>query len=262
MARRIHVANANAFLKHPCRLLQHPTTPLIPRLSLFSVLQILVFRHFMSQRPWSSPPPKQEIAERFFQGDLSPANDDFIPCNHMADVWLLPFVLPLPIAVIGTGIFLGIALIHNPENLVQMYEGFMALDRKGKTRTIVLALIPTIFAIVMAIACIWTVQSGLLALREWLRERKTGQYRYGLLLTKDYLAVRTLDSPNNQTPLILGRREISQFRMKMSGSGGDRYRSIVMDRYQPDGTTHTMYLPCGAMKEPHSRIYSKLQTWL
>ena len=105
------------------------------------------------------------------------------------------------------------------------------------------------------------LRSSILGLREYQRERKTGQYRYGLLLTKHYLALRTMMSPYHREPLILGRREIEQFRMEYERVEGHNTKYIVMVRRQPDGSTYAMRFPIG-IDCPRHTLYSKLRAWL
>lgn len=223
-------------------------------------------RRFMSHLPGSSDRQKQDIAERFFQGDLSTTSDDLTPCDHVMSLCLLPmamfFVAPMSIMA-GS---IGILLVRDPKGLglvvAGMFKESIAMGWHGPIVVIVLLLLtaaPTIWMWNQGISAFRSVGLGC---RERKRERETGQYRYGLLLTKDYLAVRTLDPPYDQAPLILGRHEISQFRMKSTGGGGGaRSQSIVMDLYQPDGTTRVKYFPAVSLKESQYKLHLKLRVW-
>ena len=221
----------------------------------------------MSHLPWSSEQEKQDIAERFFQGDLSTKTDDFIPCDHSTSLCLLPmalfFVSPLSIMAVS----IGIALIRDPQGLglvvAGMFKDSMALGWQGPIVVAVLLLLTAAPTIWMWNEGISAFRSVVLGCRERQHEQETRQYRYGLLLTKDYLAVRTLDPPYDQEPFILGRHEVSQFRMVSSGGGGGgaRTRSIVMDLHQPDGTTRIKYFPAVSLKESQYKLHSKLRVW-
>ncbi|MEM7066961.1 MAG: hypothetical protein AAF572_27835 [Cyanobacteria bacterium P01_B01_bin.77] len=220
----------------------------------------------MSHLPWSSEQQKQEIAEHFFQGDLATANGDFIPCDHIMSLFSLPMAVFFTSLLVVPGITIGIAAIRgpniNPDNLVQILKGFIAMDWQVQITGVVLLLLTVISYAWLLNKSISVFRSSVLGLQERQRERKTGQYRYGLLLTKDYLALRTLEPPYDQEPLILGRCEISQLRKMSSGSGGARTQSIIMELYQPNGKTYAKRFPDEDIKEIQHQLYLKLRTWL
>lgn len=216
----------------------------------------------MSEFSWSPKQQKQAIGDRFFEGDLSPDTDNFIPCDHTSALWFLPimlgvYVLPLPILVIG----FGVTIIRNPANLGQFYQRFVSTDWQGQMLGAILLLFISALSIGLFIQGLSTLRSAIFGVREYQRERKTGQYRYGLLLTKHYLALRTMEPPYQHDPLILGRREIDQFRMEYERVEGHNFRYIVMVRRQSDGSTYAMRFPCG-IDCPKPTLYSKLKAWL
>lgn len=207
---------------------------------------------------------KQLIAIAFQEGKLSTIDGEFIRCDHItpllvAPVILMGYVLPLPCFIIG----FGQVVIRDPAVLNRFYQRVM-----GTSWIInIVAGILICFAVLLLVYLFvqgWPqIQLTTQSFQEYLRERKTRQYRYGLLLTKHYFGLRCFTSPHQREPLILSRSEITDFYLGSEYSEISHFRNqyIVLKTMYANGKTEQLRLPSANLECKIDKLYSKLIDW-
>lgn len=222
---------------------------------------------------------KQAIANQFHQGKLKQSKGEFIPCDHWGAIIALPFifigyVMPLPLLVLCFGQY----IIRKPASIINFYRRATELGWKEITFTGVA------IAGIIAIST-WLFLEGwpptkltIRGIKELSHERKTGQYRYGLLLTQKYLAIRSLSKFHSgyavdidgktintfaEEPIVLEKRKILGVYLcdEYSEASHQRNQFIVIQFAGTDGKTQRLRLPTVDLDIRVRLLFEKLKDW-
>lgn len=222
---------------------------------------------------------KQAIAALFHTGKLNEAEGKFIRCDYWGAIIALPFVLigyvmPLPLLVLCFGQY----IIRKPVSIINFYRRATELGWQGITFTGV-----AIFGIIALST--WLFLEGWMptkltiqGMKELSYERKTGQYRYGLLLTRKYLAIRCLskfysgyaiDIDGKQIttfaeePIVLEKRKILGVYLcdEYSETSHQRNQFIVVQFSGTDDKTQRLRLPTVDLDMRVRPLFEKLKDW-
>jgi hypothetical protein len=222
---------------------------------------------------------KQAIATLFHQGKLKKVKGEFIPCDHWVAIIALPFVLigyviPLPALIFCFGQY----IILKPASIINFYRRATELGWQGIAFTGV--------AIVGIIALsTWLFLEGwpptkltIRGMKELSHERKTGEYRYGLLITQKYLAIRCLRKFHPgysveisgqkintfaEEPIVLEKRKILGVYLcdEYSATSHQRNQFIVIQFAGTDGKTQRLRLPTVDLDIRVRALFEKLKDW-
>lgn len=158
----------------------------------------------------------------------------------------------------------GQAIIRNPASVVNFYRRAQGMH----WRTNLLGAVLALFAVGLSL---WLFREGWPQMlrvwrgcREWRRERKTGEYGYGLLLTPQYFALRCFEPPYEEAPLILSRDEIAAVYLGSERSEASKQRVYynVVQVVRSDGAQENIRLPSVVVDCTAQKLHAKFLAWL
>jgi hypothetical protein len=155
---------------------------------------------------------KAAIAEFFYTGKLREVEGEYIPCDYGVGCCSLPFLfisylLPLLALVVSFGHY----IVRKPESLKNFYLKLNSLDTQANVIIICLILFIICFSSWLFFTGLSELKLIMQSLQEAQYQRKHQQYRYGLLLTQDYLAIRCFSHLQNTQTIRLSSKIIKSF---------------------------------------------------
>jgi hypothetical protein len=205
---------------------------------------------------------KQRITDAFLQGRLSTFQGDFIPCDYCASAFLLPFLLMAYVCPILILLLSLVQTILDPSGLISVYQRIIESDLATNLVGAALALFVIVVGGGMFIAGIMPFWFTILSLSEWERERRTQEYRYGLLLTDRYFALRCFSESYQKSPFILSREQISGFALRSERGEKVTRWFIVIEIKEADGTISAMRPPTTDLDTDTHKLHRQLVAWL
>ncbi len=208
---------------------------------------------------------KQALKDAFLEGRLTTIAGEFIPCDYVTPLLAAPFgfianVLPLTALILC----FGQAIVRDPKIVLWFYHRVLETDWQtnlfgGAIIFFVLWLCLKLF--LEGWPKLRMVGLGML---ERCRERRTGQYRYGLLITDQFLAIRCFKKAYIPCSRIFARAEIIQFYLcsERSELSNTRVQFVVMQHAHGDGPTQKLRLPTTHIDCNLRKLYYRLLAWV
>ena len=208
---------------------------------------------------------QQAIAHAFTQGHLSDMEGQFFRCDYISPVLGAPFVfigylLPLPLLVFC----FGQAIVRDPGVLVTVYASTLTLDWVTQLMLGAIAIGVTALLIWLFVQGYPSLKFTILGIKECSRERKTKQYRYGLLLTQQYFSLRCFRSQYYPQPKIIASDHIIGIYLRSEHSEASHHRTqyLEMRLQQPDDSVTSLRLPTTNIDCPIHTLLPQLTDWL
>jgi hypothetical protein len=225
---------------------------------------------------------KAAIAELFYAGKLREVEGEYIPCNYRIGCLALPFLFVGYLFLLGLVLALAQYLIWQPENLLHVYGTINSLNMTANVGLIGL----TVFAVILVFCLFfWLFFNGLpelkliiQSLKEAQYQKKYARYRYGLLLTSDYLAIRCFSYLQDshpirisskiiksfaEDPIIFSKTEIVDIFLDCEHLEKKQpIQCLMMHFFDPEGYIQQLRLPTAHLHTCPRMLYAKLQDWL
>jgi len=211
----------------------------------------------------SPPPTTEQILTAFHTGQLDRLDGQFVPCDHFSLWFSMPFVaIAYIIPFIGVvGVVL--ALFDGSEQSQTYIRNFLNSDLPTQLLGLFLLSLAIGIASWQFFSYWPALQLDARGLRESLRERRTGEKRYGLMLMADWFALRCF-SIGYHDPFIVPRDRIRAFHLysEYSATSHQPHQYIVMTADDADGEQHNYRLPDASLDVPAWKLHRLLTDWL
>lgn len=221
---------------------------------------------------------KAAIAELFYTGKLREVEGEYIPCDYAVGCFRLFFLwlsclLPLVILVIS----LGQQVIRQPESLSRFYLHLRSLH-SGLSIVIIGLMFGALgLTLGLCLIALPKLKLSLKFLKEAQYQRQHKRYRYGLLLTQNYLAIRCFSYGQDKKmvqsshsikaftkePIIIARTEIIDvFLCDERLDKNQRTQYLMMHFFNAEGYIQHLKLPTRHLDIRPQILYEKLKAWL
>ncbi len=208
-------------------------------------------------------PTTEQLVTAFHTGTLDRQGGQFVPCTYFSLWFSLPFaaiayIIPF-VAIVGV-----VLSLFNGSDQSQTYiRNFLNSDRPTQLVVVLFLGIALVVGTCPLLNYWPTLELDVRGLRESWRERRTGEKRYGLLLTSDYFALRCF-SLGYDEPFIVRRDRITVFNLysEYSSTSHQRHKYIVMTVNEPgDRERHYRFPDHSIALETH-KLHRTLIDWL